>query len=94
MRLTSAETTVIRTLLSHIDPSGEIYLFGSRADDNRKGGDIDIFFQASKHIDFKEKLLLQHQLTVGCDTRVDLLIKNPGDREQHIHTIARMGVKL
>lgn len=94
MRLTSAETTVIKTILSHIDPSGEIYLFGSRADDNRKGGDIDIFFQASKYIDFKEKLLLQHRLTAGCDTKVDLVIKNPGDSEQNIHTIAKMGVKL
>ena len=94
MRLTSAEASVIKGVLYQADPNGEVYLFGSRVDDNRKGGDIDIFFEASKQIDFKDKLLLQHRLTAGCDTKVDLVIKNPSDSEQLIHTIAKMGVKL
>ena len=94
MRLTSAEASVIKGLISKADPDGKVYLFGSRVDDNRKGGDIDIFLEASKKIDFKEQLLLQHRLIAGCDTKVDLVIQNPNDHEEIIHTIAKMGVRL
>lgn len=94
MRLTSAEVNVIKGVISKSDPDGKVYLFGSRVDDNRKGGDIDIFLEASKQIDFKEKLLLQHRLISACDTKVDFVVQNPNDHEEIIHTIAKMGVRL
>ena len=65
MRLTNTEASVIKDLIAKVDPVGTIYLFGSRADDNRKGGDIDIFLEASRQIEFKDILLLQHRLIAG-----------------------------
>lgn len=44
MRLTSKEQRAITTSFQNVlaDVAFELYLFGSRADDNKKGGDIDL----------------------------------------------------
>ena len=34
----------------------EIYIFGSRLDDNKKGGDIDIFVQTEQIVSLKEQI--------------------------------------
>jgi predicted nucleotidyltransferase len=94
MRLLPKETQIIRQVLLGADPQGRIFLFGSRINDEKKGGDIDIFFEASKDIGLKTKLSLEYQLTTMCETKVDLLIKNPDQEEEVIFSIARNGVLL
>ena len=94
MRINATELQAIRSTLGAVDPRGRIYLFGSRTDDQRRGGDIDLFLEATKPIDLKTALLLQYRLTVACDTKVDLLVKSPADDDQPIHQIARQGVRL
>lgn len=42
MRLSEGHQTVIRSAVLSLDPDAEIFLFGSRVDMNRKGGDIDL----------------------------------------------------
>ena len=94
MRLSVREIETIRGVLHGADAHGTIYLFGSRADDAKKGGDIDLFFEASVALDLQRKLALEYQLSAGCDTRVDLLVKNPGREENVIFAIARRGIRL
>ena len=94
MRLTSRELSSIRTTLSALDPMGHIYLYGSRADDTRRGGDIDLFLEASRAIDLKTMLTTQYRLMVACDTKVDLLVKTPEQADMPIHQIARGGIRL
>ncbi len=77
-----------------IDPEGKLYLYGSRADDARRGGDIDLFLEAARVIDLKTALTLQYRLSNACDTKVDLLIKTPDQAEQPICQIARKGIRL
>ena len=43
MRLTSKEIKIIKNKSLEIFGECEIYIFGSRIDDNKKGGDIDIY---------------------------------------------------
>ena len=94
MRLRPEETHAIRQVLFKADPQGRIFLFGSRVSDEKKGGDIDVFFESSKKLDLKTKLSLEYQLATLCDTKVDLLVKNPGQAEPAIFGIAREGVSL
>ena len=42
MRITENEQQVIRQAIAEIDPNADIYLFGSKADDHARGGDIDL----------------------------------------------------
>lgn len=42
MRLTEFEATSIRQTVHALDVHARIYLFGSRADDDKRGGDIDL----------------------------------------------------
>lgn len=94
MRLSVRENETVRRVLNEVDPYGRIYLFGSRADDAKKGGDIDLFFESSTTLDLKRKLALEYRLSAECDTKVDLLVKNPGQEESPIFQIARKGVLL
>lgn len=94
MRLSPQELDAIHATVAAVDPLGRVYLYGSRADDRRKGGDIDLFLEASKPIDAKTELLLTYRLSAACDTKVDLMVKIPGDEELPIYSIARKGVLL
>lgn len=78
MRLTITEISNIKKVFSKYSPNAEIYLHGSRIDDDKKGGDIDLFFvvedgefeQLSK-ISYK----IQAQLSLALnEQKVDLLI--------------------
>ncbi len=42
MRLTPEEITVLKTTLATLAPEAKLYLFGSRVDDQKRGGDIDL----------------------------------------------------
>lgn len=94
MRLRPKETQAIRQVLHDADPQGRIFLFGSRVNDEKKGGDIDVFFESSKNLELKTKLELECRLTTLCETRVDLLIKTPEQEEKAIFGIARKGISL
>jgi predicted nucleotidyltransferase len=94
MRLSPTELGALRSILHSLDPDGQIYLFGSRADDSRRGGDIDVYLQASNPISLKTALTTQYRMSGACNAKVDLLIKNPGEPDQPIHEIAREGVLL
>ena len=95
MRLSTTELNALRSIIGALDPDGRVYLYGSRVDDTRRGGDIDVYLQASRPIDLKTRLLTQYRLEVACDTRVDLLVKDPGQASKPIQQIAaEQGVLL
>jgi predicted nucleotidyltransferase len=95
MRISPTELNALRAIIAALDPAGRLYLYGSRADDKRRGGDIDLYLEASRPINLKDRLSAEYRLQLACDTRVDLLIKNPQQAEQAIHQIAvEQGVLL
>ena len=51
MRLTSFEQDMIKKAFLEIFEDGEIYLFGSRVDDTKRGGDIDLYLVPSTRYD-------------------------------------------
>lgn len=88
MRLSHQEQSAIKGVLSKFDPLGKVYLFGSRVDDHRRGGDIDLLFETDRVLSFKEELQARYQLELACDGRVDLLVKQKHAEAEPIHVIA------
>ena len=48
MRITKFEKDTIVEAVKSVDPDARVWLFGSRADDSKKGGDIDIAIFSEK----------------------------------------------
>jgi len=55
MRLSQKYIEVIKKYFDQYFQSGEIYLFGSRVDDTKKGGDIDLYSILDEHSNLFEK---------------------------------------
>jgi predicted nucleotidyltransferase len=74
MRLTAEQVRCIRDPILEEDPGAEILLFGSRADDNARGGDIDILC-FSQTIDRRSKRRIRREISdrVGGQ-KVDLVV--------------------
>ena len=62
MRLSTQQHQAIKKYFLEVFHDGDIYLFGSRADDDKKGGDIDLY------IDSHDKENLVHK-------KLDFLVK-------------------
>ncbi|WP_295405663.1 nucleotidyltransferase domain-containing protein [uncultured Thiocystis sp.] len=88
MRLTTLEQATIQDAVTAIDPQAEVYLFGSRVDDQARGGDIDLLV-LSDRIDLMAKLDLLARLhqTLG-EQKIDLMIEPDASRP-----LARIAVK-
>ncbi len=74
MRLAYDEQQAIGSIIRQADADAEIYLYGSRADDAAKGGDIDVLV-LSKKINLMAKLDILAQLhrKLG-DRKIDIAI--------------------
>jgi predicted nucleotidyltransferase len=55
MRISLQEIDFLKKELSAILDQPVIYLFGSRLDDDKKGGDLDIMVLAKRKLTWKEK---------------------------------------
>jgi predicted nucleotidyltransferase len=94
MRLTKEERNAICAVLRRVDPNGKVILFGSRTDDARRGGDIDIYFETEKRLTLDDEIRLDIEIEDACNTKVDLLIKTPDKSDRPIFNIARKGIAL
>jgi len=47
MRLTEFEKIAIKSVVSEYDHQADVYLFGSRTDDTKRGGDIDLLIMSN-----------------------------------------------
>ena len=75
MRLSEKEIQVIRKQVLQADPAAKIYLFGSRTNDDAKGGDIDLLIISDK-IWFNEKIKIRTAIFNEIEEqRLDLVIK-------------------
>ncbi len=74
----------------------QIYLFGSRVDDSKKGGDIDLYIEtkiSEELFDKKIKMLSALYKTIG-EQKIDLIINN-FTRDKLIYKVAKQeGVLL
>ncbi|MEA3352456.1 MAG: nucleotidyltransferase domain-containing protein [Campylobacterota bacterium] len=55
MRLSKNYIDTFKEKFTELFGEGEIYLFGSRVDDSKKGGDIDLYLKVEDHSNLFEK---------------------------------------
>lgn len=83
MRITSEQRAAIVDSVREIfGDEARVYLFGSRADDSKKGGDIDIYVDTPSGVD--RRLILEYEMRlyaqicakVGDELPLDIVIKS------------------
>jgi len=101
MRLNSGEIAAIKELATTCFGSGAaVYLFGSRVDDRKRGGDIDLYVETDESntvrvLDAKYDFLAKLKRRIG-DQRVDVVVNFPSRRQTPpvIEVARRTGVRL
>ncbi len=80
MRLNVSQQNALKQVFGNLP--GEVFLFGSRVDMNRKGGDIDILWitDIKENRTLKKEMELTIQFQKILDERLDLLILPPVDQ--------------
>jgi predicted nucleotidyltransferase len=96
MRLTENEVMIIKSNILKYIKDAKIILFGSRIDDNKKGGDIDIFVQTEQIVSLKDQIKILAGFEIdGILRKVDLVLKTPAVKEQPIFkTAVSQGILL
>jgi predicted nucleotidyltransferase len=83
MRLTDFEQKMIKKAFIESFEEGKIYLFGSRVDDNKRGGDIDLYLIPSQKFDNerdrKIKFLVKLDLYIG-EQKIDVILAKDSSR--------------
>ena len=93
MRLSEKEQEVILQAIHSVDEDAVIYLFGSRVDNNKKGGDIDILILSEK-IGYNDKLRIKKNIfTVIDEQKIDLVVSKDKS-EPFVRTAIRQGIRL
>jgi len=79
MRLKKENIEVIKILAKkYYGENAKVYLFGSRIDDNKKGGDIDLYIETDVKdniIEKKIKLIGELHKELG-EQKIDIVINN------------------
>jgi len=77
MRLTENEINIIKNEIKRKVGNCNIYIFGSRVDDNARGGDVDIYID--KNFDLKTELRVRKELKIILEEKlflpVDIVFK-------------------
>ncbi|WP_280550628.1 MULTISPECIES: nucleotidyltransferase domain-containing protein [unclassified Halomonas] len=100
MRLSDRERQEIVTILTrHFGASTRILLFGSRADDQARGGDIDLFIEPELQdpdeiVEAKLTAMVELHQRLG-EQKIDLVICRQASPDLPVHRVAReTGVAL
>jgi predicted nucleotidyltransferase len=70
MRLTNFEHKIIKEAFLEVFKEGDIYLFGSRVDDTKRGGDIDLYIIPKSKLSIKEIFEKRSRLRVDIQEKI------------------------
>ncbi len=95
MRITEYEKNAIIEAVKNVDPAAQVWLFGSRTDDSKKGGDIDIaVFSRDIDKDILKKIQVKRFICnkIG-EQKIDILTTSCG-QEAIFKLAMEEGIKL
>ena len=98
MRLTPQEQRIIVTTVSAIfGEDSAVWLFGSRCDDNKHGGDVDLYIETPPtESPFLKRMRLRIALTEQLgEQKIDVVTHQRQLPEKAIHRVAKStGIRL
>jgi len=91
LRLTKEEVAIIKETAKEIfGEDVKVYIFGSRTDPTKRGGDLDIFLETAREVCLQEELKFLARLERrGIERKVDLIVKKPSSKERAIFKEAK-----
>lgn len=99
MRLTTQQVAAIREEVANIaGASARVWLYGSRVNDNARGGDVDLMLELDEPVAEPAQLCARLATRVSRSMygrKVDVLLHAPNLQRLPIHAIARAeGIRL
>lgn len=93
MRLTAEQRRAIRDAARQVfGPSAQVKLFGSRLDDDARGGDIDLLVELPGPVPdasaLSARMVARIQRRIGV-RKIDVVYAWPGMEEQPVHRVAK-----
>ena len=94
MRISEIEKTTIVNAILEKDKNAQIFLFGSRTDDFKKGGDIDILVQSDK-IGLLEIVKIKSNIFKNIpEQKIDLLVSKSNETTHFVDFISNQLTSL
>ena len=94
MRISEIEKTTIVNAILEKDKNAQIFLFGSRTDDFKKGGDIDILVQ-SDEIGLLEIVKIKSIIFKNIpEQKIDLLVSKSNETNRFVDFISDQLISL
>ena len=95
MRLLATERSIIKEVVSRYVPDGEVYLFGSRTDDSRRGGDIDLLITSSTPVTAQDLRAIRIDLKDRLgDQKLDLIAERRDQPTPFGRLVRAEGIRL
>jgi predicted nucleotidyltransferase len=94
MRLSDFEIATIKEIFHRVFGEGQVYLFGSRVDDSKRGGDIDLYLILSDagKMDKKSVFILKLEDSLGPQ-KIDIVMAKDSNRPIEQEAL-RHGIRL
>ncbi|MEF3698570.1 nucleotidyltransferase domain-containing protein [Desulfolutivibrio sp.] len=90
MRLSDEEKQAIVSVVAAYDPAAEVYLFGSRVDDAKRGGDIDLLIYSGRMDRTVRRAIRRAILDRIGNQKLDIVTaKAPGNATEPFVRLAR-----
>ncbi len=105
MRISAEQISIIKDTIGRIVPLEDfdkLALFGSRTDDSKRGGDVDLLLVLRQPVarpsylraKLASQIERQFEANLGGALKVDVLLQAPNIAMQPIHHVAAQGIWL
>ncbi|MDQ3018968.1 MAG: nucleotidyltransferase domain-containing protein [Bacteroidota bacterium] len=94
MRLKEFEVSAIKDAVYALDKTAKIFLFGSRVDDKKRGGDIDIIIISEK-LKYGDKLKIYSRIFKTLEEqKIDIVLYNGKDKNFFVSDSLKESIQL
>lgn len=95
MRLTLQYAEFLKAEIAALRPGAEVYLFGSRTQDEQKGGDLDILVLSDPRLSWEEAAHIRRRFWAQLGfQKLDLVCFSPSDRNNFRDLVMLDAIRL